>query len=306
MNRLLRVVPLAALLASIAGCASLNVKKQCFADGVCRVEKNGVVSYEGPPDKVAEYQAKDQKKDDQAAALEKAWAEAPRRPANEPIRLLVVGPTTEFENLKPHAAAYRAMLEEALRGDARIQLVPAAQHKWLSDDSSSGRSSFDRPQVRTRVDAGLTHRLRDGGTDVDVVVVFSLAAKKKSGLVSGGGGVGVAEVNNVEFTTSLSSVYQFAELVTSQTGKSTDSLSMVGVNKDGKKGQADLKSNRNPERDRPAVTACGAWIKQTVAEQVAAGLPSLAAAQQIRGQTRAQASGEVADALRNLLSGGKK
>jgi hypothetical protein len=306
MNRLVRVVPLAALLASIAGCASLNVKKQCFADGVCRLEKNGVVSYEGPPDKVAEYQGKDQKKSDQAAALEKAWAEAPRRSANEPIRLLVVGPTTEFANLKPFAATYRAMIEDALRADPRIQLVPVAQYKWLADESSSGHSSFDRPQVRTRVDTGLTHRLRDGGADVDVVVVFSLAAKKTSGVVSGGGGVGVAEVNNVEFTTSLSSVYQFAELATSQTGKSTDSLSMVGVNKDGKKGQADLKSNRNPERDRPAVTACGAWIKRTVAEQVAPGLPSLAAAQQIRAQTREQTGNETADALRNLLSGGKK
>jgi hypothetical protein len=305
MDRLVRVVPLAAAIASIAGCASLNVSKQCFADGVCRVEKNGVVSYEGPPDKVAEYQTKDQKRNDQAAALEKAWADAPRRPATEPVRLLVVGPTTEFENLKPHAAAYRAMLEDALRGDPRIQLVPAAQYKWLSEESSSGHSSFDRPQVRTRVDSGLTHRLRDGSADVDVVVVFSLAAKKTSGLVSGGGGVGVAEVNNVEFTTSLSSVYQLAELVTSQVGKSTDSLSMVGVNKDGKKGQADLKSNRNPERDRPAVTACGAWIKKTVAEQVAPGLPSLAAAQQIRSQTREQTGNEMADALRKLMSGGK-
>ena len=27
----------------LGGCASMNVKKNCYADGVCRVEKNGVV-----------------------------------------------------------------------------------------------------------------------------------------------------------------------------------------------------------------------------------------------------------------------
>lgn len=33
----------------LGGCASVNVKKTCYGDGVCRVERNGVVSFEGPP-----------------------------------------------------------------------------------------------------------------------------------------------------------------------------------------------------------------------------------------------------------------
>ena len=42
----------------LGGCASVNVKKTCYGDGVCRVERNGVVSFEGPPDKVAAYEGK--------------------------------------------------------------------------------------------------------------------------------------------------------------------------------------------------------------------------------------------------------
>jgi len=300
-----RVARVAFLLAALLpACASFN--KQCFGNGVCRVEKGGVVTWEGPPDKVAEMQGREDAQKQKVVEADRAWAEAPKRSGAEPIRLLLVGPTTEYPDLQPLAGAYRQMLEQALQGDPRIQLVPYGPLKLIAEASSDDRhSSFGQKQVRAAVDEGLTRRLRDTNSGVDVVLVVHLAPKKVSGLVSGGGGIGVAEVNNVQFEASLSSVYQFRELKGVQVGKSTDSLSLAGVNKDGKKGAADLKQKRNPESDRPAVQSSAAWVRSAVATEIAPGLPSLAAADEIRAKHGAAAGNELADAMKRLL-GGKK
>lgn len=186
------------------------------------------------------------------AEADRAWAEAPKRSASEPIRVVLVGPTTGTPELEPLAGTYREMMEQALRDHPRIQLVPYAPLKVIAEATSDDRrSGLGQSQVRTAVDEGLTRRLRDTNSGVDAVLVAHLAPKRVSGLVSGGGGMGVAEVNNVQFDASLSSVYLFHEFQGSQVGKSTDSLSLAGVNKSGKKGSADLKQKRNPESDRP-------------------------------------------------------
>lgn len=303
MSKNARFVLIAAAVAA-TGCASFN--KQCFGDGVCRVEKGGQVTWEGPPEKVAAMQARENARNKAVADNDRAWAEAPRRPSTEPIRVLVLGPVTDQEALEPLVATYKQMLEQALRGDSRIVLVPPGQQKWLVEAQSDNRhSSFGRKEVRTAVDEALTRRLRDGGSDVDVVLVFSLATKKKSGLVAGGGGMGVAEVNNVQFGASLSSVYQFAELSSVQVGNSTDSLSLAGIDKGGKKGSADLKSKRDPERDRAAIQASASWVRATVTGRIAPELPSLAAAAEIRSKNRAQMGNQLSDVLMKLGGGTK-
>jgi hypothetical protein len=300
MNRSIRLTLVAGAL--LTACAGLNVNKQCFGDGVCRVEKNGEVTWEGPPDKVAERKGREDAQQQKAAEADRAWAEAPKRPASEPVRVAVVGPTTEFADLEPFAATYRQMLEQALQGDARIQLVPYGQVKFLAEASSDDRhGSFGRKEVRSAVDEGLTRRLRETDSGVDVVLVAHLAPKKVSGLVSGGGGIGVAEVNNVEFQASLSSVYQFRELRGSQVGKSTDSLALAGVDKKGKKGSADLKQKRNPESDRAAIASYASWVTTTIAKEIAPGLPSLAAASELRAKNRAAAGNDLADTLRRMM-----
>jgi hypothetical protein len=304
-RRLLHVLAIAA--GMLTACAGMNVKKQCYGNGVCRVEKDGVVSWEGPPDKVAELKGKEDARDKAVADADKAWIGAPKRAADEPIRLLVVGPDSEHPELRPLAGTYRQMIEQSLQGDARIQLVPHGTMVKLlvGGDSDDRGSRGNRPAVRAAVDEGLARRLRESNVDVDVVLVAHLATKKVSGFVSGGkgGGVGVAEVNNVQLDASLSSVYRFEEHRTSQVGKSTDSLAVAGIGKDGKKGSGELKGKRNPEQDRPAVQSCAAWVRSTVGAKIAPELPSLAAVKEIRAKNSAANGGGVEGAMRKLFGG---
>jgi len=287
----------------LGGCASVNVKKTCYGDGVCRVERNGVVSYEGPPDKVAAYEGKAQSSADAQARAEEAYLQAPKRAASEPVRGVVIGPSTELADLAPLTATYHQMLEQALQGDPRIQLVPYSQVKLFAEARSEGESTsmFAQDQVRAAVDQPLTRRLRDGSGEVDLVVVAHLSTKKVSGFVGNKGGVGVAEVNNVVFELSLSSVYRFSELKHAEVGKSTDSLALAGIDKKGKSGSGQLKGKRNPESDRQAVMASAAWVKATSA-QLAPEMPSIAAAHDVRQKNTATALQDAPDWMKKLMA----
>jgi hypothetical protein len=300
MQRCIRLAAVAAVL--LSACAGMNVNKQCYGNGVCRVEKDGVVSWEGPPDKVAELKGKEDARNKAVADADQAWLAAPKRAANEPIRLLVVGPDSEHPELRPLAGTYRQMIEQSLQGDPRIQLVPRTTMLDLlvGSDSDDRGSRGDRP-VRGAVDEGLARRLRESNVDVDVVLVTHLGTKKKSGFVGGGGGLGVAEVNNVQLDASLSSVYRFEEHRTSELGKSTDSLAVAGIDKHGKKGSGELKGKRNPELDRPAVQTCAAWVKSTVDTKLGPELPSLAAVKEIRAKNAAASGGGLEGAMRKLF-----
>jgi len=287
----------------LCSCAGMNVKKTCYGDGVCRVENNGVVTYEGPPDKVAAYEGKAKSSADAQARADEAYLQAPKRAASEPVRVVVIGPSTEMSDLVPLTATYHQMLEQALQGDPRIQLVPYSQVKLWVEAHSEGESTsmFAQNQVRAAVDQPLTRRLRDGSGEVDVVVVAHLSTKKVSGLVSGGGGVGVAEVNNVVFELSLSSVYKFEELKHAEVGKSSDSLALAGIDKKGKTGSGQLKGKRNPESDRAAVVASAAWVKASSA-QLAPDMPSIAAARDVRQKNTATALQDAPDWMKKLMS----
>ena len=287
----------------LGGCASVNVKKTCYGDGVCRVERNGAVSYEGPPDKVAAYEGKAQSAADAQARADEAFLQAPKRAASEPVRVVLIGPTTELSELAPLTATYHQMLEQALQGDPRIQLVPYSQVKLLAEARSEGESTsmFAQSQTRSAVDQPLTRRLRDASGEVDVVVVAHLSTKKVSGLVSGGGGVGVAEVNNVVFELSLSSVYRFEELRHSEVGKSSDSLALAGIDKKGKTASGQLKGKRNPESDRAAVTASAAWVKSSSA-QLAPDMPGITAARDVRQKNTATALQDAPGWMKKLMA----
>lgn len=295
LSPLLLTLPLA-----LGGCAS--VQKTCYGDGVCRVERDGVVSWEGPPDRVAARQGAAQSTAEAQKRADEAYLQAPKRPASEPIRLVLIGPETESPDLVPLAATYRQMLEQALQGDPRLQLVPYSQVKLLAEARSDGESSsmFGKAQPRTGVDAPLARRLRDGG-QVDLVLVAHLATKKTSGFVGGKGGVGVAEVNNVVFELSLSSVYRFEENRHTEVGRSSDSLALAGIDKKGKTGSGQLKGRRNPESDRPALVASASWVKAATA-QLAPDLPSLAAASEVRRQNAATALKDAPDWMKKLMA----
>src|SRR5262249_3981538 len=227
---------LSVAVAQLIGCASMNTKKECFANGVCRTEQNGQVSWSGPPEEVAKMQGKEEGQKQAMVEIDQAYANAPKRSANEPIRLLLIGPNADAPDLSALSSAYRTMIETSLGGAPGLELVPYERAKFLVEAQSgdAAHSSFNKPEVRQSVDTQLTHRLRDGNADVDIVLVAYLVHKEKTGFVRAGGGTGVAQVVNVEFQGSLSSVYEFSELKLSRVGKSTDSLALAGLDKEGK------------------------------------------------------------------------
>jgi hypothetical protein len=298
----MRLSPLLlASLLGLGGCASIH--KTCYGDGVCRVERDGIVSWEGPPDKVAARQGTAQSAVDAQKRADEAYLQAPKRPTSEPIRLVLIGPNTESPDLVPLASTYRQMLDQALQGDPRIQLVPYAQVKLFAEAHSGGEPSsmFGKEQPRSAVDEPLTRRLRDGSGEVDVVVVAHLSTKQVSGLVSGKGGVGVAEVNNVVFEISLSSVYLFQEQRHSEVGKSTDSLALAGIDKRGKTGSGQLKGKRNPASDGAALASAAGWVKATSA-QLAPDMPSIAAAREVRQANTTTAMKDAPDWMKKLMA----
>ena len=286
---------------ALVACAS--IQKTCYPDGVCRVERDGVVSWEGPPDKVAARQGVAQSAADAQKRADEAYLQAPKRPASEPIRIVLIGPNADSPDLAALTPAYRQMFEQALQSDPRIQLVPYSQVKLFAEARSEGESSsmFGKEQPRAAVDAPLARRLRDGSGEVDLVIVAYLSTKKVSGFVGGKGGVGVAEVNNVVFELSLSSVYRFEERRHTEVGKSTDSLAVAGIDKKGKSGSGQLKGKRNPESDHAAVVSSASWV-QAISEQLAPGLPSIAAARGVREQNTSTALQDAPEWMKKLMT----
>jgi hypothetical protein len=122
---------------AIGAAMGCSYNKQCFGDGVCKITKNGVTTYEGPPDKVAEYEAKEQGDKKKAAELDKAYAEAPKRDAAEPIRIVVIA-NSAASGLVPLMPEYAAMLEQALAGNARLQMVPVSKVKLYLQAQADG------------------------------------------------------------------------------------------------------------------------------------------------------------------------
>jgi hypothetical protein len=270
----------------------MNVKKECYANGVCRIDQNGQVNWSGPPEEVAKMQGAQEGRKQALAEVDKAYAEAPKRSESEPIRLVLIGPTADAPDLAALSSAYRAMMEAALRGDPRIELVPYDRVKLLAEASSGNSmrsSSFHPQEVRAKVDSELTHRLRDGNSDVDVVLVAHLVPKEVTGFVQGGGGAGVAQVVNVEFQASMSSVYELSEIQFAEVGNSTDRLAVAGLDKKGKASSGELKGKRNPENDRGAIQHYGTWVKNALREKIAPTLPAIAAVQEIRAKNRERA-----------------
>jgi hypothetical protein len=288
-----RLVALLACALALSGCASFS--KQCFASGVCRIEENGAVRWEGPPEKVAELQAAEEAQKRAAAERDQEFAQAERRPPSEPIRVAIVGPSTSSSGLQMLLPQYQVMLVQALGGDPRIQLVDTSRiASLLAEKDPMG---FGRQAAPKGLDAAMARRVRDGSGEVDVLVVVTLAEKQRTGMVSGGGGSGVAQVLNVEFTAHVSSVYAFNPASRSEVGKSNTGIALAGIDKSAKAQRAELKGARNPESDRGAVNELADWVKATVTGPLAGQLPSLAAVQAINQKLSATRAAQLRGAL---------
>jgi hypothetical protein len=277
MRSFLRLVSILAI-AAVAAPGCMSMSKQCYGDGVCKVTKNGVVTYEGPPDKVAEYQAKDDAAKASAAAADQEYKDAPKRAADAPIRVMVIA-NASTQGLAGLMPQYTQILEQSLAAASpRIQIVPAAKAKLILGGEVNG----EKIGASAAVGENLTRALRDMSGAADIAVVLHADEKKKSGFVSGGGGAGVAEVVNAEFSVSLSSVYAFAAEQTSKVGKSTAGITLAGLDKDGKAREGEIKTDRNPELDRPALAEIATWMNEAIETRIGPDLPDQAAADEIR------------------------
>ena len=212
---------------------------------MCRTDTDGVVTWEGPPGKVEQRKGAEEAQKRMLAERDAAFAAAEKRPPTEPIRVAIVGPSAASPGVQCFVLQYRQMFLEAMQGDPRLQLVDAGKIAHLLKPSSSGMSSRNSGPP-ANVDEAMAKRVRDGGGEVDVLVVVTAKEKEKTGFVSGGGGSGMAQVVNVEFNASLSSVYAFAEQRHAEVGNSTAGIQMAGV---GQVGQA--AEGRHQGHERP-------------------------------------------------------
>jgi hypothetical protein len=292
MRTILSITLAIAFAVQVVGCASYS--KNCYPNGVCKIVNDGKVSWEGPPDKVAEMQAQEDAQKQRMAEIEKAYADAPKRGAEEPIRLAVVA-SANSGDISALVATYRKMIEEQFNGVPRIVLVPETQIKGIIGSAKS----------LEEVNESFAKSVRDTNPDVDIVLLAFCTEKTKTGFVGGGkGGGGLAQVANVEFRTSVSSVYQFAENKTAEVGDSTAGISVAGVNDKGKKGSGEIKAARNPEKDRAALEKVAAWAKTAITEKIAPTLPSTAALAELRKKYSAAsdpAAQQMSDKLKNLF-----
>ena len=297
-----------AVVSMAAGCGSYS--KRCY-DGVCEVTKNGKTTYEGDPEKIAAIKAKKKAQADKSVALKQKYAAAPRRGADEPIQVGLVMPVAGNEELARHAAGFYEMLVAEFGTQAKIEVVPfdkikrvvamAAQDEKAAGASRLGRRRDKGPGLPTQATEPVVTKLRNLAAEFDVVVFTRLLPKKKTGLVRGGGGAGVAQVELVELSGSVSSIYDFEEHTFNQVGKSTSSLALAGRDKKGKFAKGSLDVKRKIEKDRPAVQAYVAAIVQAIEEKIRPRLPALAQAREIRAAHKKEIGGDAAGALRKLF-----
>jgi hypothetical protein len=286
----MRIVHLATVLGLFSSIAiavpACSYNKQCFGDGVCKITKDGQTTWEGPPDKVAAYKAKEEGDKQKAAELDQAYAAAPRRPADQPIRVVVIA-NTGATSLAPLMTSYAQMLEQELATAPRIRIVPVADVRGILEvsvkDGAAPSGESGKVGEVAAVDANLTRALRDLSGAADVVVVLHAAEKADSGFVSGGGGAGVAEVVRVELAGSMSSVYAFAPTASTVVGKSTAGIKLSGIDKDGHAREGELASKRDVEADRAAIQELAAAMNQSIAA-LAPDLPETEAAAALQKQ----------------------
>ncbi|MCB0385058.1 MAG: hypothetical protein KDD43_06675, partial [Bdellovibrionales bacterium] len=298
-----------------------SYSKKC-SDGVCEITENGVVRYEGDPEKIAKIKAEKEQRNQAKTDQQAKYDTAPKRPANEPARVAVLLMSSSDGELAHHKDAYTGMLKDELAalGDAKIEVVPYDKVKRVLELASQPDSNSSRHSRRGKGDKqiaasptpDLLMQVRELGIKADVLVFTHLSPKTKTGLVGGrGNGKGIAQVKNVEFSSQVSSVYKHEVHKFAQVGKSSDSFAAVGVDKKGKKGKTDMKFKRNLQKDQPALQALAKAIHKVVVEKIHGDLPSMAFLAQMdseRSPAAALATGQaskedVAKSLKNLKGG---
>ncbi|WP_196137834.1 hypothetical protein [Aliikangiella sp. G2MR2-5] len=279
------------LLLTLIACGG-NYHKSCW-DDVCKIVDNGVVTYEGNPEKIAEIKAREQvyidrlqAREAKIAARQAAISELPKRGPNEIIRVGIIMPESYHFSLDKHKGTFYRWILQPLQKDPKIRVIP---HKKMSSYLSAvyqtvpvnkgWNESGPREKQAFVPDESTFHKLRDLGLDVDVLIYTSLSVKTQSGLVGGRGqGVGVISASKVEISGLASSIFQFNAHRHSVLGKSVGKLDIQGVDKEGEVKSASLGNNqRDIKKDEAAARSYGRYLASVIKSQIAPHLPSLKA-----------------------------
>jgi len=278
----------------VSACSSLNYSKRC-SDDVCEITENGVTRYEGDPDKIAKIKARNQHSANAAIDRNNAYKNAPRRSEQEVIRVGIIPINDDHGQFKQHAKQFSQWVTDAIASDSRIELVDERKmrmHLSMVETKVPLARGFgsDGPREQSVVipNEKTLLALRDLGMTADVLVFTYLSDKTESGLVGGRGqGTGIASISRIEISGTVSSIYNFKAHRFSEMGKSAGTIDLAGYDKDGKAKSASIKnSKRNISLDKPAAIKYANEIRSAILSTIAPTLPSLAAVDNIRHQSK--------------------
>ena len=268
-----------------------SYSKRCWED-VCKITENGVVRYEGDPEKIKQLQAQDAAREaffaqrQQAAAQRQAALEAlPKRKHGEMIRVAVLHPEG-YQGLDKHSLVFYQWILAQLRKEKQFQVIP---HEKIRSAISAVKStvpiargwneSGPREKREFVPNAETFKNLRDQGVKFDVLIYTSLSPKTQSGLVGGRGqGIGVISANRIEISGLASSIFSFSPHRHAIVGKSAGQIDISGRDREGEIKSATIKNKeRNIKLDKPAVEAYAKYYASIIKSQIAPHLPSLQA-----------------------------
>ncbi len=266
-----------------------SYSKRCW-ENVCKITENGVVRYEGDPQKIKQLKAEDAAREafllqrQQATAQRQAELEAlPKRQHGEIIRVAVLRPEGN-QGLDKHSMVFYQWILAQLRKDKQLQVIP---HERIRGAISAVKStvpvargwneSGPREKREFVPDAATFKKLREQGVEFDVLIYTSLSTKNQSGLVGGKGqGIGVISADRIEISGVASSIFSFTPHRHNVVGKSAGQVDIAGRDKDGEVKSATIKNKeRNIKLDKPAAEAYAKYYASVIKSQIAPHLPSL-------------------------------
>lgn len=273
----------------------MTYKKSCDdTTGVCTVEKDGKITYEGSPEKVAAFKKKKMAEAKKDSDLAKTVAAMPKRLTEETVR---VG----FINVGLEPMHYKMFIEEMSKVGNYTIVEPSVVTSAFSDKSSNMgypdgfQSPHQRPAQMLPFELKTFRKARQQGATADVFVMLTtqsyetVGAFKGSSLKKGS----VASLDTLKFQVKASSAFNFSPVDYAAVGRSYTKLDAVGYEKGKKTGQATFNANGNTrdfELDREAIQKLVQSLHNNFETKVKAGLPSYAKLVELESKNRIPAA----------------
>jgi hypothetical protein len=274
----------------LIGC--VTYKKTCDNDGVCTVVKDGVTTYEGPPEKIAALKKRKMVQAKKESALVKDIQSLPKRAPEEVVRVGFVG-----VDLEP--VYVNMMAEEILKVGNYAIIDPNLVLQGFSEGSSDSHypgsfaTSNSRPPVALPFELATFLKARRQGAVADV---FVLLTAKNHGTVGSFQGSSLKKgtlgsIDTLKFSIKASSAFVQKPVEFAAVGKSYTQLDAVGYEKGKKTGQGTISAGqRNSELDREAIQKLVQSLHKAIESEIKSGLPSYAKLVELENKNRTPAA----------------